>query len=237
MDSSPPWRHLPAPYASAVTQVIGLGCSPATSTQMVSLVSRSGSIASRRTVQIGAPSRVTACRYLSLKSGRGLAAPHTRNWTPLVSIRSRMMLLLCLTGLSQLDRSLHYNWLRPVDVTGRLELAWARWYIGLSQPSMLASGRRHGGRERGEHGPMSHDQGAGRLPASKVIADTIREQIESGELPPGAKLPSERDLASTYGTARNTGREAIRILADAGLVITDHGRGSFVRPYTPLIRL
>jgi len=84
---------------------------------------------------------------------------------------------------------------------------------------------------------MSHDQGAGRLPASKVIADTIREQIESGELPPGAKLPSERDLASTYGTARNTASAAIRILADAGLVITDHGRGSFVRPYTPLIRL
>ena len=84
---------------------------------------------------------------------------------------------------------------------------------------------------------MSHDQGAERQPPSKVIADTIRGQIESGELPPGAKLPSERDLASTYGTARNTATAAIRILADAGLVITDHGRGSFVRPLTPLIRL
>lgn len=50
-----------------------LGCSPATSTQMVSLVSRSRSIASRRTVQIGSPSRVVACR--SLKSGRIFAAP------------------------------------------------------------------------------------------------------------------------------------------------------------------
>jgi GntR family transcriptional regulator len=84
---------------------------------------------------------------------------------------------------------------------------------------------------------MSHDQGAQRQPASKLIADTIRRQIESGELPPGAQLPSERDLASTYGTARNTAREAIRILADAGLVITDQGKGSFVRPLTSPIRL
>ncbi len=84
---------------------------------------------------------------------------------------------------------------------------------------------------------MSRDQDAQRQPASKLIADTIRRQIESGELPPGAQLPSERDLASTYGTARNTAREAIRILADAGLVITDQGKGSFVRPLTSPIRL
>src|ERR1700741_1809494 len=102
---------------------------------------------------------------------------------------------------------------------------------------MLASGRRHGARNRGEHGPMSHDQGAERQPPSKGIADTIRGQIESGELPPGAKLPSERDLASTYGTARNTATAAIRILADAGLGIRDHGRGSFVRRLTPRISL
>jgi GntR family transcriptional regulator len=84
---------------------------------------------------------------------------------------------------------------------------------------------------------MSHDHSALRQPASRLIADTIRRQIESGELPPGAQIPSERDLASTYGTARNTAREAIRILADAGLVITDQGKGSFVRPLTPPIRL
>ena len=84
---------------------------------------------------------------------------------------------------------------------------------------------------------MSHDQGAERQPPSRVIAETIRTQIESGELAPGAQLPSERDLASAYGTARNTAREAVRLLADAGLVITDHGRGSFVRPLTSLIRL
>ncbi len=84
---------------------------------------------------------------------------------------------------------------------------------------------------------MSQDQREERQLPSRTIAEAIRSQIESGELPPGAQLPSERDLASAYGTARNTAREAVRILSDAGLVITDQGRGSFVRPHTPLIRL
>ncbi|MDQ2873360.1 MAG: GntR family transcriptional regulator [Actinomycetota bacterium] len=84
---------------------------------------------------------------------------------------------------------------------------------------------------------MSQDQREERQPPSRSIAEAIRSQIESGELPPGAQIPSERDLASTYGTARNTAREAIRILGEAGLVITDQGKGSFVRAAAPLIRL
>jgi len=84
---------------------------------------------------------------------------------------------------------------------------------------------------------MSQDQREQRTLPSRTIAEAIRSQIESGELPPGAQLPSERDLASTYGTARNTAREAVRILSDAGLVITDQGKGSFVRPQMSLIRL
>jgi GntR family transcriptional regulator len=63
------------------------------------------------------------------------------------------------------------------------------------------------------------------------------EFLSQLQLPPGTQLPSERDLASSYGTARNTAREAIRILGDARLVITNQGKGSFVRPYTPLLRL
>ena len=52
-----------------------------------------------------------------------------------------------------------------------------------------------------------------RRPASRRIADDLRHLIESGELAPGAQLPSERQLAATYGTARNTAREAIRLAA------------------------
>jgi GntR family transcriptional regulator len=74
-------------------------------------------------------------------------------------------------------------------------------------------------------------------PASRRIADELRERIAAGDLSPGAKLPSERDMAEQYGTARNTAREAIRLLADDGLVIAEHGRGVFVRRPVPLIRL
>ena len=102
---------------------------------------------------------------------------------------------------------------------------------------MLATGRDTAAGKQKEDRPVSQDKGAERQLPSRAIAEAIRSQIESGELPPGAQLPSERDLASTYGTARNTAREAVRLLSDAGLVITDQGKGSFVRPLTPLIRL
>ena len=75
-----------------------------------------------------------------------------------------------------------------------------------------------------------------RLP-SRRIADDLRAGIEGGDLEAGAKLPSERDLAARYGTARNTAREAISILQTEGLVVAQHGRGVFVRPRRPLMRL
>ncbi|RCV52457.1 GntR family transcriptional regulator [Marinitenerispora sediminis] len=64
---------------------------------------------------------------------------------------------------------------------------------------------------------------------SRRIAEDLRRAIESKTLPEGAKLPSERVLAQEYGTARNTAREAIRLLVEQGLVDVQHGRGVFVR--------
>lgn len=54
---------------------------------------------------------------------------------------------------------------------------------------------------------------------------------------PGAMLPSERELARTHGTARNTARQAIALLQAEGLVDAQHGRGVFVRPRHPLLRV
>ena len=76
---------------------------------------------------------------------------------------------------------------------------------------------------------------AGQLP-SRRIADAIRALITAGELAPGDKLPSERELASRFGTARNTAREGIRLLAEEGLVTAQHGRGVFVREEERLFR-
>lgn len=86
-----------------------------------------------------------------------------------------------------------------------------------------------------EKTPRSQD-GGGQLPSRRIAAD-LRASIEAGDLAPGRRLPSERDLAARYGAARNTAREAIRLLEAAGLVDVEHGRGVFVRGQTPLIRL
>jgi GntR family transcriptional regulator len=79
-------------------------------------------------------------------------------------------------------------------------------------------------------------EAAHRLP-SRRIADELRAAIESGDFGPGQKLPSERDLARDYHTARNTAREAIRLLSEDGLVTAVHGQGVFVRTTKSLIRL
>lgn len=71
---------------------------------------------------------------------------------------------------------------------------------------------------------------------SRRMAHELRAAIQSGEFPPGAKLPSERALAAQYNVARNTAREAIRLLADEGLVTAEHGRGVFVRSKRRLLR-
>jgi GntR family transcriptional regulator len=85
---------------------------------------------------------------------------------------------------------------------------------------------------------VSNDNGVtDRRPPSQRIADELRGAIERGQLAAGEKLPSERALARKYGTARNTAREAIRLLAVAGLVVVQHGKGTFVRSTGPLIRL
>lgn len=73
-------------------------------------------------------------------------------------------------------------------------------------------------------------------PASRRIADSLRSSIERGELSPGDKLPSERALALQYDAARNTAREAVRLLAEQGLVTAKHGKGVFVREPQKLFR-
>ncbi len=76
-----------------------------------------------------------------------------------------------------------------------------------------------------------------RRPASRRIADELRAAIVSGELADGDQLPSERELAFRYATARNTAREALSILQSEGLAIAQHGRGVFVRTRRPLVRM
>ncbi len=65
---------------------------------------------------------------------------------------------------------------------------------------------------------------------SKEIAESIERAVTSGELPPGALLPSVRDLAAQLGVAPNTAAAAYRALRDRGIVTTAGRRGTRIRP-------
>jgi DNA-binding FadR family transcriptional regulator len=61
------------------------------------------------------------------------------------------------------------------------------------------------------------------------VAAELEEHVLSGALPVGAKLPSERQLAAQFGVGRPLVREALRTLAERGLVEIAPGRGTFAR--------
>ncbi|WP_121155647.1 winged helix-turn-helix domain-containing protein [Micromonospora pisi] len=60
------------------------------------------------------------------------------------------------------------------------------------------------------------------------LADHIREQIASGTLAPGDKLPSTAALRAEHGVSAGVVRQAILVLQTQGLVEGVHGLGVFV---------
>jgi GntR family transcriptional regulator len=74
-------------------------------------------------------------------------------------------------------------------------------------------------------------------PPYRQIADHLRAAIERGELQPGDRLPSEAALMKHYQVARMTARQAIQELRSEGRVVSEQGRGVFVRQAPPVRRL
>jgi GntR family transcriptional regulator len=74
-------------------------------------------------------------------------------------------------------------------------------------------------------------------PPYRQIAGMLREAISTGELAAEERLPSEASLIEHFGVARMTVRQAVQELRSEGLVISEHGRGVFVRPTAPIRRL
>jgi GntR family transcriptional regulator len=71
----------------------------------------------------------------------------------------------------------------------------------------------------------------------RQIADHLRTAITDGRLREGDQLPSEAQLIDHYGVARMTVRSAIRLLQDEALVVSEHGKGVYVRRRPPIRRL
>ncbi|MEM8931159.1 MAG: PLP-dependent aminotransferase family protein [Acidobacteriota bacterium] len=70
-------------------------------------------------------------------------------------------------------------------------------------------------------------------PTYAVICDVLGEAITTGELLPGTRLPSHRDLARRLGVAVGTVTRAYKEALRRGLVRGDVGRGTFVRERPP----
>ncbi len=66
------------------------------------------------------------------------------------------------------------------------------------------------------------------VPPWAQVTAIIRARIESGDLPPGALVPSIVALHQEFGIAKTTARKVIAALRDEGLVTTTPGWGSFV---------
>jgi GntR family transcriptional regulator, transcriptional repressor for pyruvate dehydrogenase complex len=68
-------------------------------------------------------------------------------------------------------------------------------------------------------------------PARKLsheIAERIAAEIIGANLPPGARLPTEQQMATTMGVSRTVVREAVAALRADGVVTTRQGAGAFV---------
>lgn len=67
---------------------------------------------------------------------------------------------------------------------------------------------------------------------AEQVADQIRELILSGALKPGEQL-KEAQIAGAFDTSRNTVRESLLLLANAGVVQRVRNRGACVTAYGP----
>ena len=66
------------------------------------------------------------------------------------------------------------------------------------------------------------------VPMYYQLQEVMKEHIESGAWPPGGLLPSEPELARTFGVSRAVVRQALAILEDDHQIRRVQGRGTFV---------
>lgn len=65
------------------------------------------------------------------------------------------------------------------------------------------------------------------------LVGILREQIRSGTLKPGDRVPYTSELMATYGVSRSTVYEALRDLTKEGLIRGHQGLGRFVSSPKP----
>ena len=71
-------------------------------------------------------------------------------------------------------------------------------------------------------------------PFYRQIQEQITALIQSGQLPPGTRLPSVRELSRTTLVSLITIRRAYAELDEAGLIVRKQGQGTFVAERDPV---
>ncbi|MDR5700426.1 FadR/GntR family transcriptional regulator [Agromyces aerolatus] len=61
------------------------------------------------------------------------------------------------------------------------------------------------------------------VPGYQAVVDYLRREMSLGRIQPGDRLPSERKLAEQLGVARETLRQALRILEGSGQIVVARG--------------
>ena len=68
-----------------------------------------------------------------------------------------------------------------------------------------------------------------REPVYRQLAEILRGQILSGDIPPRRALPSKRLLVQRYEVSTRTVDSAMAVLRSEGLIATEAGKGLYVR--------
>jgi GntR family transcriptional regulator, transcriptional repressor for pyruvate dehydrogenase complex len=79
------------------------------------------------------------------------------------------------------------------------------------------------------NGPLAGIEPIRREPLATEIARRLVDYLLSGQVSPGERMPSERQLAQAFGVGRSAMREAIKSLSLLGLVEVRHGDGTYLR--------
>ncbi|MEG1867608.1 MAG: GntR family transcriptional regulator [Clostridiales bacterium] len=75
-----------------------------------------------------------------------------------------------------------------------------------------------------------------KAPIYLQLMDEMKKKILAGEIKPGEKLPSVRDIAMDQGVNPNTAQKALTQLETEGLIITNRTSGKFVTENAELIK-
>jgi len=71
-------------------------------------------------------------------------------------------------------------------------------------------------------------------PRHLIIAQVLQDRIGAGQVPPGGRFPTEKELQEEFGIGRHSIREALKILTERGLIARRRKTGTVVLAHTPV---